>query len=74
LGLIESNVIEDANVTVMVRATDDDPNASATWGPWHPLGLVADYRCRGFQVRADFETADVTHNVRITELTLTAKE
>lgn len=74
-GTVDGDVIEDADVTIMVRATDDDPaGGSPSWGPWHPLGLVADYLNRGFEFRADFTSADPTHNRRISELTITAKE
>jgi hypothetical protein len=54
--------------------TDDDPAGTPSWGPWHPLGLVADYACRAFEFRADFATATSTHNRKITELTITAKQ
>lgn len=73
-GLIDGDVIGDAEVTLMVRVTSDDPaSGGASWGPWHPLGMVADYSCRGFQFRADFTTGTSTHNRKITELTVTAK-
>jgi hypothetical protein len=73
-GTIDSDTIEDANVELMVSTTADDPNGSPTWGPWHRLGLVADYNTRGFRFRADFTSGDSTHNRRISELTVTAKE
>jgi hypothetical protein len=73
-GLIDGSVVEDAEVTIMVRATDDDPAAAPAWGEWHPLGLVADYNARGFEFRADFSSGSVSHNRRISALTVTAKQ
>ena len=74
-GLLDGSVIEDAEVKLMVRVTSDDPaSGGATWGPWHPLGLVGDYSTRGFEFRADFTSANPTHNRKITELSVAAKQ
>lgn len=74
-GTIDGDTIEDADVVLYVRTTDDDPaGGSPAWRDWHPLGFVGDYRTRGFEFRADFTSGDPTHNRRITELTFTAKE
>jgi len=72
-GPVDGAVIDDAEATLMVRATDDDPNASPSWGPWHALGLVGDYNKRGFDFRLDFTSGQVTHNRRVTTLAVTAK-
>jgi hypothetical protein len=73
-GLFDGVAIEDAEVQLMVRFTDDDPNGvSPTWGPWHALGLVADYQHRGFEFRLDFATGDPTHNRAVTSLSVVAK-
>lgn len=74
-GLIDGDVVEDADVVLMVRLTTDDPNAvSPTWGPWHRLGLVADYNARGFDFRLDFTSGNPTHNRQVDQLVVTAKQ
>lgn len=74
-GLVDGDAIEDAEATLMVRITLDDPaSGGATWGEWHALGLVGDYYCRGVQARLDFTSGTVTHNRKVTALTLTAKQ
>ena len=72
-GLVDGAVIEDAEVQLMVRTTNDDPNASPTWGPWHALGLVGDYNARGFDFRLDFASGNATHNRTVTTLSVVAK-
>jgi len=60
-------------VQLMVRATNDDPNGTPTWGPWHALGQVGDYNARGFDFRLDFATGNATHNRRVKTLSVAAK-
>lgn len=72
-GPMDGAVVEDAEVQLMVRATNDDPAGSPTWGSWHALGLVADYQARAFQFRLDFATGNATHNRTVTSLSVTAK-
>jgi hypothetical protein len=73
-GTIDGDVVEDAEATLLVRVTNDDPNATPTWGPWHRLGFVADYNARGCDFRLDFVTATVTHNRQVDQLVVTAKQ
>jgi hypothetical protein len=70
---IDGGVIEDCDVLLMVRSTNDDPNAAPSWGPWHALGQVGDYINRGFDFRLDFATGNATHNRRVTTLAVAAK-
>ena len=72
-GLMDGAVIEDVEAQLMVRTTTGDPNGSPTWGPWHALGLVADYTMRGFDFRLDFASGNATHNRSVTTLSVTAK-
>jgi hypothetical protein len=72
-GPVDGGVIEDAEVQLMVRSTNDDPNASPSWGPWHALGQVGDYNSRGFDFRLDFASANATHNRRVSSLSVAAK-
>jgi hypothetical protein len=72
-SMVDGGVIEDAEVQLVVRATNDDPNGAPTWGPWHALGQVGDYNNRGFDFRLDFATASATHNRRVSSLSVAAK-
>lgn len=73
-GLVDGDVIEDADAALEVRATNDDPAGSPTWGAWHPLPGQADYTARAFEFRIALASADPTHNRRITELSVAAKQ
>lgn len=73
-GIVDGAIVEDAEAKLMVRATNDDPNAAPTWGPWHALGLSADYSARGFDFRLDFTSANPTHNRNVTTLSVAAKQ
>jgi hypothetical protein len=73
-GLIDGAVIEDAEVTLYVRITSDDPAGAPTWGPWHPLQGPADYTFWGAQFRLDFVSGNPTHNRKVTTLAVVAKQ
>jgi len=73
-GLIDGSVIEDAEIQPQVRVTQDDPaDGGAEWGPWHNLE-VADYTARGFEFRTLHTSANVTHNRRLIEFSVAAKQ
>lgn len=73
-GLIDGAIIEDAEIVPQVRATDDDPaSGGASWRPWHNLE-VADYTARGFEFRTLHTTANPTHNRRLVEFSVAAKQ
>lgn len=73
-GLIDEAIVEDAEIIPQVRATDDDPaSGGATWKPWHNLE-VADYSARGFEFRTLHITEDPTHNRRLIEFSIAAKQ
>jgi len=57
-----------------VRSTNDDPGGSPTWAPWHGLPGQADYNARAFQFRVQFASANVSHNRKLTELSVAAKQ
>ena len=74
-GLVDGDPIEDAEATLCVRTTNDDPNgASPAWSAYHRLGFVADYNARGFDFRLDFVTANATHNRTVTALSVSARQ
>jgi hypothetical protein len=73
-GLIDGSVIEDAEIQPQVRVTSDDPaSGGATWGPWHNLE-VSDYTARGFEFRTLHTSGNVTHNRKLLEFSVAAKQ
>lgn len=73
-GLIEEGVIEDAEILAQVRKTADDPaSGGAIWGPWHNLE-VADYSARGFEFRTLHTSENPTHNRRLVNFSVAAKQ
>lgn len=51
LGLFDGVTQDAANTTVYIRATDDDPAGSPTWGEWKEL-VHSNLRGRAFQCKA----------------------
>lgn len=66
-GLIDLGEPDATNVQVYVRATDDDPNASPTWGAWTPVQANT-LTGRGFGFKAELSTTNQAENVAVTEL------
>lgn len=73
-GLVDGNVIEDAEVTLWVRTTTTDPTGSPVWGAWHTLPGPADYALWGAQFRLDFISGNPTHNRQVTTLSVAARQ
>jgi hypothetical protein len=73
-GLVDGDVIEDAEIALEARTTNDNPADAPTWGPWHTLPGQADYTARAFEFREQFASGNVTHNRKITELSVAAKQ
>ncbi len=69
---IDGDVINDCDVTLYARATDDNPAGTPTWGAWTPF-FVADFTCRAAQFKLDFVSGNAQHNIVITELAVMAK-
>jgi hypothetical protein len=72
-GMVDGDPIEDAEVSLWTRHTDDDPAGAPAWSAWERLGHVADFNFRAFQFRLDFATGSPTHNRRVSALSVTAK-
>lgn len=70
---IDGDVINDCDVTLYARITDDDPAGAPSWGPWMPF-FVADFTCRAAQFKLDFVSGNAQHNIVVTELSVAAKE
>ena len=69
-GVFDGTDISDANASVEIRVTTDDPGASPTWGTWTTM-LVGDYYARGMEFRMKLTSANTTHNVQVDALSIT---
>lgn len=69
---IDGTAVNDADATMYIRTTPDDPAGSPTWSAWLPF-FVGDFDFRAAQFRLDLETADPSHNIKVTELTVRAR-
>lgn len=65
---VDGNVINDCDVTVLARVSDDD----ITYGPWSPF-MVADFNCRYAKFKAQLLSGLNTHNIQVSELSVTVK-
>lgn len=72
-GAFDGDVINDCDVTLYAAPTNDDPAGSPTWGAWTPF-FVADFTCRAAKFKLDFVSGQVTHNIKVSELTVHVKE
>lgn len=72
-GPIDGTDVNDCDVTLYGRFTDDDPAGTPTWGAWVPF-FVADFTCRAAQFRLDFVRESLNHNIVVTELSVAAKD
>lgn len=74
LDLIDSwadfvgGVIDDTNATVYAAVSDDN----VTYSGWSPF-MVADYNCRYAKFKAELVSGDATHNIQVSELSVTVK-
>ena len=60
-------VIDDVNASLSVRATDDDPSGSPSWGSWVAL-KNGTFSGRAFQFKTDLTSADTTENILVDQL------
>jgi hypothetical protein len=70
---VDGDAINDCDVTLYARITNDDPAGSPVWGEWTPF-FVADFTCRAAQFKLDFISGNSTHNIVVSQLTVHAKE
>tara|TARA_Y100001970_G_scaffold95690_1_gene120537 strand:+ start:3631 stop:6894 length:3264 start_codon:yes stop_codon:yes gene_type:complete len=64
VGALEA---DKCNAFLELRTTNDDPNASPTWGQWQEFtnNLIT---ARGIQFRLNLSSADTNQNIAVTEL------
>jgi predicted phage tail protein len=72
-GSVSGAIINDCDATLYISTTDDDPLGAPTWGEYTPF-FVADFTCRAAKFRLDLMSAVNTHNIRISNLVVKAKE
>ena len=72
-GPIDGGTVDDCDVTLYARVTDDDPSGTPVYGEWTPF-FVADFTGRALQFKLDFVSGNATHNILVEELAVAAKE
>jgi hypothetical protein len=71
-GLFDGNLIEDCDLVLEARITNDDPSGSPAWGGWTPF-YVAEFNCRAAQFRARLLSGGITHNINANQLQVLVK-
>ena len=69
---IDGAVINDCDVTLSVACTDTDPAAAPVWTAWQPF-FVADVTCRAVKFKLDFVSANPSHQIAVSTLTVKVK-
>lgn len=69
---IDGTAVNDCDVTLYARITDDNPSGTPVWSSWTPF-FVADFTCRALQFKLDFVSGSSIHNIVVTELAVAAK-
>ncbi|MDD5297675.1 MAG: phage tail protein [Rhodocyclaceae bacterium] len=69
---VDGVVVNDCDLTLYGRCTNDDPSGSPSWSGWAPF-FVADFACRALQLRLDLVSADPVQNIIVTRCVITAK-
>lgn len=60
----------DVVAQIYVATTDDDPSGTPTWSAWSKI-TVGDYDARAFKFKVEVSTAELSHQIYITELNVT---
>ena len=66
-GLFDGETVDAINLVTYIRATNDDPAATPTWGPWIEL-INATVQGRAFQCKAVFTSNSDTVNCAVETL------
>jgi predicted phage tail protein len=72
-GSVTGDAVNDCDATLLASTTDDDPSSTPVWTDYTPF-FVADFTCRAVRFRLDLASGVNTHNIRIDELSVAAKE
>ena len=60
-------VAEQTNATVLVRATNDNPSSSPTYGSFNKF-FKGTFRGRGFDFKCDLQSENANENIKVSEL------
>lgn len=71
-GNVTGAEINDCDATLFVSTTEDDPEVSPVWTDYAPF-FVGDFTCRAAKFYLYLESENPTHNIRVSELSVTAK-
>lgn len=63
---VAGDVIDDVDATLFIRQSNDN----IAFGAWEIL-TAGDYTARAFQFKVSLETAGITHNIRVSDLSVT---
>lgn len=66
---IDGDNVDDVFATLYLRTTLTDPGGSPAWTEWKPF-VVGEYTARAFQFKLELSTEDVTHNIKVTGLSV----
>lgn len=66
-GLVDGSVNDKVNIAMYVRATNNNPASSPTWGSWREFSNAI-IRGRGFEFKIIAESYDVSQNIQISDL------
>jgi predicted phage tail protein len=68
LALIDG-IVNDVEIMLSVRTTNDDPLAAPVWSAWQPF-FVGDWTARAFEFKADLFSENIQHNINVTKLSV----
>ena len=67
LTSVDGNTPTNTDVKLYIRTTQTNPNSSLTWTSWRPFNN-AEFKARGYELKAEFETNDNTAQIAVQTL------
>ena len=64
---VDGAAVNNVNAELYIRATNDDPSGSPTYGSWMPFNSGR-FKGRGFQFKTELKSAKVDENILVDEL------
>lgn len=68
LTLIDG-IVNDVEIMLYVRTTNDDPLATPTWSAWQSF-FVGDWTARAFEFKAELTSGTIYHNLNVNKLSV----
>lgn len=66
---LDGSSVDDCNVTLYMRSTEDDPSGSPTWTSWKPF-FIGEYKARAFQFKIIATSESPSHTPLISGLSV----